>query len=361
MTRTVVTIIVAILCCAAITSCIKLPDEPVAPAPPIIPDLLSPADSASLDIRDTARLEFRWAAVAGVDSYHVQIARDADFTKPLAVDEKLKTTAFKPLGRLTTVAYYWHVRAIGGNENWTPARRVYIVKPRIEVIIAPLNLGERSAKTIEPTAKTIQVNYHRDGVGKLLIDSLVVLPADSNFSVETKIQAGNAPLSFEPGSATYQAKVRFHPQSPGPKTARVLVKSNDLDFPRVYVALSGTGYAPPLRVYVDDKIVADSFEFDEARVGESTLQDFVMVNSGNENLTVDSVKVFGNSSFSLDRLSKNLPRILQYPYNVQPQLEARIKFAPLQAGTEVEGDLRIVYRYKNEKIVRIIKLKGSGI
>ena len=362
MRRTVVTISITFLCCAIINSCVKLPSEPVAPESPPIPVLQWPRDSVSVDIRDTTGLEFRWAAVAGVDSYQVRAALDTNFTRPLAVNVRVKATAFKPRGRLTTTLYYWQVRAIGGNENWTPFWRVTIVRPRIEVDTTTLAFDPRSVKTTEPGIKTIAVNYEQTGVGKVLVDSLVVLPADSNFSVETKIQAGVPPLSFEPGSAKYQVKVRFHPQSRGIKTARVLIKSNDLQYPRVYVNLKGTGFDPPLKAFVNDELVADLFKFDDVNVGALLWRDFVMLNRGTDELLVDNVQVFGNSFFSLQQLSRSLPYRMPSRYNnVEPRIEAMIKFAPLQAGVEVEGSLRIAYRYKNENILRIIRLAGKGI
>ncbi len=366
MKRASIIILSAFLSYYTITCCIKLPSEPVAPESPPIPDLQWPRDNASVDIRDTTGLEFRWAAVAGVDSYQVRVALDTNFTRSLALDVRVKATAFKPRGRLTTTLYYWQVRAIGGNENWTPFWRVIIVKPRIEVDTTTLAFGERSVKTTEPEIKTIEVKYQKDGVGKVLVDSLVVLPADSNFSVETKIQAGDVPLSFEPGSAKYQVKVRFHPQSPGTKTARVLIKSNDLQYPRVYVNLRGTGYAPPLQITVGQTIIGDSFDFNSVSVGASTTQNFVIINDGVADLTVDSVRVSGSSYFSRASLSPELPHTLRHPYSiVQPQIHTAIKFAPLQVGAGVEGGLRVVYRYdrynKNEKIVKKIRLTGTGI
>lgn len=228
--------------------CLQLPPAPEANSAPKIIEAVAPADSAFLDIRDTARLEFRWTAVADTGSYHLQIAGNKEFAAPLAVDQIIAATSLRPAS-LTTMMYFWHVRAVGNN-IWTPTRRVQLVRPRIDVDVKPLDFGSRRVSTSPVSEKTIPIKYSPDpeGTGKLLVDSLVVLAADSSsrladpsFSLQNEIKNGDASLIFERGSATFQALVRFHPQSTGPKEAVVLIKSNDWSYRRVYVKLIGNG------------------------------------------------------------------------------------------------------------------------
>jgi hypothetical protein len=353
--------VAAFIKCVAVTSCIKLPEEPELPK---IPDLLAPAHDASLDIRDRANLEFRWATVAGADSYDVQIAVDSSFAPPLQVDTTIAGTSLRPAS-LATTTYYWRVRAAIGQlpeeSVWTPARRVHLVKPEIEVSIRTLNLGERSANTTDPAEGTITIRYGAGGVGKLIIDSLAVITAEANFSVEAKIVAGDPPIALEPGGPARQVKALFHPLSAGDKNADVLIKSNDWDTRRVRVTLRGEGFEPPLGVAVSNNTVADIYNFNNVNQNSAVSKNFVMVNNGEANLTVDSVVVAGNAYFSLTSLDEELPYTLDDDYFfVQPQLRARVTFRPSARGA-VEGVLRIVYEYKREKIVRKIKLQGNGI
>src|SRR5689334_7000972 len=66
------------------------PAVPAADAPPPAPVPYSPIDNA--DITDLATY-FQWRAVPGCDQFHIQVARDPDFTE-LAIDKRTTNKGF---------------------------------------------------------------------------------------------------------------------------------------------------------------------------------------------------------------------------------------------------------------------------
>ena len=136
--------------------------EEARPAPPA---MVAPADGAT----DQANaLELRWSASAGALTYHVQVARTAQFSNTEADKQEVRTTSFDVKGLQLGVPYYWRVRALNDagvsdwSTPWTFTPTSEAVLPGAPGLRAPANNSEAmpTAVTFAWTAAPGARSYH---------------------------------------------------------------------------------------------------------------------------------------------------------------------------------------------------------
>lgn len=86
---------------------------------PVGPVLTAPAFYASV-AGDKALLQ--WKPVEGADTYHVQVATDAEFKWLVFNNANLKETSFEVTGLEAGKNYFWRVAAVRNN-NWSTFRK----------------------------------------------------------------------------------------------------------------------------------------------------------------------------------------------------------------------------------------------
>jgi hypothetical protein len=88
----------------------------------------------------TQQATFSWGAVAGAQSYHLQIARDAGFNDKLIDQTGLRDTTFVPVQPLAASQYFVRIATVGegGRESVFSATQSFaIAPPPVIVIVAP--------------------------------------------------------------------------------------------------------------------------------------------------------------------------------------------------------------------------------
>jgi outer membrane protein OmpA-like peptidoglycan-associated protein/opacity protein-like surface antigen len=82
--------------------------QPVVPAPPLPPELVTPANGATgVAINPT----LKWNASSGATSYRLQASTDPTFASTTADQSGIATTSYSLSGLATGTTYYWHVIA----------------------------------------------------------------------------------------------------------------------------------------------------------------------------------------------------------------------------------------------------------
>jgi uncharacterized repeat protein (TIGR01451 family) len=83
---------------------------------PAAPVLTSPGNGSKTGDRTPT---FAWNAVAGADTYLVQVDNDPDFSSP--IEQTIETTSYTPLDELEVGTYYWRVQVSGpcGVGSWS--------------------------------------------------------------------------------------------------------------------------------------------------------------------------------------------------------------------------------------------------
>jgi hypothetical protein len=92
---------------------------------PSIPNLLSPADGATL-----TDVQLDWSPVLGAKTYQLQVSPNPDFANNVPIDVIVKGTRYAPPITLNNGAYYWRVRAkdaagVQNNGGWSDPPRIF--------------------------------------------------------------------------------------------------------------------------------------------------------------------------------------------------------------------------------------------
>lgn len=115
------------------------PSQTIAIYPPGPPTLVFPNDGSDT-VPQSVRLEWRYQPDAS--HFHLQLAKDADFTYPLLVDRaNIPDTFSFVTGLSAQTCYYWRVRAAnaGGCGDFSRAYRFITGFPKPPVLVYPAN------------------------------------------------------------------------------------------------------------------------------------------------------------------------------------------------------------------------------
>jgi outer membrane protein OmpA-like peptidoglycan-associated protein len=91
-------------------------EKPVVPAPPLPPELVTPANGATGVATNPTLI---WNASSGATSYRLQASTDPTFASTTADQSGITTTSYSLSGLATGTTYYWHV--IAANSGGTSA------------------------------------------------------------------------------------------------------------------------------------------------------------------------------------------------------------------------------------------------
>lgn len=184
----------------AVTAQVTLPDQV---------EIAAPRHEQFYVYRDLPPvIEFRWKRLPAISHYHLQIARDADFSE-IVVDERLNDSRFAH-GSIRAGEYYWRVSAHDGRAEGPFGKpRMFSMRRDIEPPALTVNpLGRESDQ------KTITVSGNSETGASIYIDGNKV-GADSTgaFRHEFALQRGFNVVVIEAvdevGNLSYQSHTIF--------------------------------------------------------------------------------------------------------------------------------------------------------
>ena len=101
----------------------------------LVPVLVSPANGAT-GVSTSPQLE--WNPVAGIDSFHVQVATDAQFTSIVKNADPHQATTFEASDLDVEVRHYWRVRSRGA-DTYSAWSEVWSFTTAMDVAIEPID------------------------------------------------------------------------------------------------------------------------------------------------------------------------------------------------------------------------------
>ncbi len=220
-----------------------------------------------------------------------------------------------------------------------------------ELILAPdeLDFGEVSLNSQAIRELTID----NTGLDQLVIDSLEIAGQHPDSIVfEFTNELPELPITIAPDSSVL-VKIGFSPIKAGTAGAEILITCDDPFRRHASVPLNGTGIAGALI------LSTTSLDFEEVAVGKSSILDFTLSNSGDDALTIDSLRIAGQdadgAAFNFINMNPQLPWTLEPDSSVTVQ----ISFSPVKSGI-VDDTVRI----KSSDPLRnmaVLLLRGVGI
>ncbi len=174
---------------------------------PLVPELTFPPDGATnLSIADS----LVWAPSTDAETYHVQLARNPDFTSPDVDDSTITGTSRAVGGLVNDISYYWRVNAknVAGTSSYSAARsfRTIVAIPAVPSLVFPPDNATSQEATVvlrwnPSSGATSSVVELDKGVTRVLLDtlfsdSLVISHLDVNtvynWSVRSRNVAGTS-------------------------------------------------------------------------------------------------------------------------------------------------------------------------
>ena len=169
--------------------------------------------------------------------------------------------------------------------------------------------------------ESVIITLSNEGLGSLLITETEILGTDSD---DFQIIGGGGRATIGPGNQRFLT-VRFNPSSLGQKEAFLRIVNDDPDENPFDIPLSGFGTGLP-ELTLNRTIVP----FNNVRVGETRVEDIIVVNVGLANLVISSGEITGPDS-DLFVLEENI-----IPFTLAPTERdtVRVHFTPLSGGNK---------------------------
>ncbi|WP_455221626.1 hypothetical protein [Kaarinaea lacus] len=175
--------------------------------PPGIVNPVMPKNNASFFFNELPpEVKFVWSKQANVDTYTVQVARDAQF-KDVISNEKVKST-YLMHGNLKQGTYYWRVRAQNGwvDGDFSEARIFKVIQddqpPELRVDMPPDTSWK---KIFSITGQT------EPGIRLFINNKLVKVNSDGSFQYRLELERGSNTVVVEAvdtaGNSSYQSKL----------------------------------------------------------------------------------------------------------------------------------------------------------
>lgn len=213
----------------------------------------------------------------------------------------------------------------------------------------PNNFGSITAGTkSKPAVFTIR-NEGRSNLSALTVSLAGANPGD--FTIVKRPVATLAPGKASPLS------VMFTPKERGPRSATLLIGSNDPDEGPFEIYLTGIGIGPEIAVEYPagaDRASGSSASFSGTSVGNTTTYLFVIRNSGNAMLKGIGIKFTGPHAKDFSVLAPKPAKFL----TANDDAEFRVQFAPKGAGMRT-ATMIIASSDIDERSFEI-KLSGEG-
>ncbi len=217
------------------------------------------------------------------------------------------------------------------------------VAPEISISVPALDFGQ----VFLSTDSTRQLTIENLGNYTLTIENVIFLPSDTVFdSGEATL---SLPIHIEPDSQVV-LPVRFKPAVRGAAAGQLRILSNDPFNSEDSVALSGTGFAPDLR------LSTATLDFGQVTLDSSYTQQLTIENHGNWELAIDSLPILQPDTNN--RVFEMTDSLL-FPLSVEADssLILPLRFRPAELGL-VTGQLRI---YSNDPLERMTPVELAGI
>ena len=122
---------------------------------PEAPELVSPEDDA---MEQPVELTLQWDEAIDAETYHMQLARDENFTDIVAEEEELDVTEFEAEDLEFSQAYYWRVRSENVNDvsGWSATRNFATMEAPPEPPESPELVTPDDGAQDQPTSLTLQ-------------------------------------------------------------------------------------------------------------------------------------------------------------------------------------------------------------
>lgn len=212
-----------------------------------------------------------------------------------------------------------------------------------------LNYGNVAVNS--DSTQTITIANSPSATADLLVTSLTITGTNpTQFSMPNP---PTLPLLLSPGQSASPIAVRFAPTSFGQKFAVFSIVSNDPDPTRdtVNVVLTGTGLAPDIGAN------PNPLQFGTVTVNTELVLTVNLTNTGNINLTINSLQVTGTNANQFSLVSPPTPPITIAP-NGNP-IPVKVRFKPTSAGAK-NAILRLTSNDPDENPFDIA-LSGNGV